>query len=384
MVDGSSPSSFEVPEESKDIKENPEQQAEIREIADQTEKLDRAAENPEAKIESEGDYKTSEALETAFKESVPSVEQAAVLPVPIPSPGIEITAAAGEKGQVTITKAAEANEPAAIIDSNDGVSIIDSSDGASREAIIDSNDGASREAIIDSNDGTSTEVIIDSNDVTSTVGIIDSNDGISRDAIIDSNDGPGTTNHAEFVSQLTEQLPEGITAFTNTSAVDMVTLSEELSITEVIDQQEKLIEEKFPDLDQDQSNSMLALSMNSAVNLLDSAVVEIEHYLQVIQGQSAEVVNSINTIEQGQGDQNPDLVEGSSIVNDLGDGVTIDSLKSLLDDLKGKLDGMNEMSEMTSLRLQMTMDRRSKFISTLSNILKKISSTQDLLVQNLK
>jgi hypothetical protein len=39
---------------------------------------------------------------------------------------------------------------------------------------------------------------------------------------------------------------------------------------------------------------------------------------------------------------------------------------------------------MTSMRLQMTMDRRSKFISTLSNIMKKISTTQDTLVQNLK
>ncbi len=54
------------------------------------------------------------------------------------------------------------------------------------------------------------------------------------------------------------------------------------------------------------------------------------------------------------------------------------------DKLKGKLNGMNEMSEMTSLRLQMTMDRRSKFISTLSNMMKKISTTQDTLVQNIK
>lgn len=59
-------------------------------------------------------------------------------------------------------------------------------------------------------------------------------------------------------------------------------------------------------------------------------------------------------------------------------------LLAVQDDLKGKLDGMNEMSEMTSMRLQMTMDRRSKFISTLSNIMKKISMTQDTLVQNLK
>ena len=54
------------------------------------------------------------------------------------------------------------------------------------------------------------------------------------------------------------------------------------------------------------------------------------------------------------------------------------------EELKEKLDGMNEMSEMTSLRLQMMMDRRSKFISTLNNIMKKISTTQDTLVQNLK
>jgi hypothetical protein len=65
-------------------------------------------------------------------------------------------------------------------------------------------------------------------------------------------------------------------------------------------------------------------------------------------------------------------------------GQTVSGLKSMLDDLKGKLDGMNEMSEMTSLRLQMTMDRRSKFIETLSNIMKKIGTTQETLAQNIK
>jgi hypothetical protein len=53
-------------------------------------------------------------------------------------------------------------------------------------------------------------------------------------------------------------------------------------------------------------------------------------------------------------------------------------------ELKRKLNGLKEMSEMNSLRLQMTMDRRSKFISTLSNMMKKISTTQDTLVQNIK
>ncbi len=59
-------------------------------------------------------------------------------------------------------------------------------------------------------------------------------------------------------------------------------------------------------------------------------------------------------------------------------------LLSVPDELKGKLDGMNEMSEMTSLRLQMMMERRSTFISTLRNIMKKIATTQESLVQNIK
>ena len=57
-------------------------------------------------------------------------------------------------------------------------------------------------------------------------------------------------------------------------------------------------------------------------------------------------------------------------------------LVAILGDMKGRLDEMNEISEMTSRRLQMLMDRRAKFLQTLSNIMKKISSTQDALVQN--
>jgi hypothetical protein len=48
------------------------------------------------------------------------------------------------------------------------------------------------------------------------------------------------------------------------------------------------------------------------------------------------------------------------------------------------LNSMNEMSEMTSMRLQMAMDRRSKFVEALSNIMKKIDSTQETIIQNLK
>ena len=42
------------------------------------------------------------------------------------------------------------------------------------------------------------------------------------------------------------------------------------------------------------------------------------------------------------------------------------------------------MGETESLRLQMAMDRLSKMMSTLSNILKRISDTDSALVQNLK
>src|SRR5450631_1735376 len=60
------------------------------------------------------------------------------------------------------------------------------------------------------------------------------------------------------------------------------------------------------------------------------------------------------------------------------------ALQAAQDKLKLQLDAMNEMSEETSMRLQMAMDRRSKFMETLSNILKKISDTQSSIVQNMK
>lgn len=47
-------------------------------------------------------------------------------------------------------------------------------------------------------------------------------------------------------------------------------------------------------------------------------------------------------------------------------------------------DSMSEMGEMQSMRLQMLMDRRSKFIETLSNLLKKQSETASTVTQNLK
>ena len=49
-----------------------------------------------------------------------------------------------------------------------------------------------------------------------------------------------------------------------------------------------------------------------------------------------------------------------------------------------KKDSLNEMDQTTQLRLQMTMDRRNKIMTSLSNIMKKISDTQDQIIHNLK
>ena len=54
------------------------------------------------------------------------------------------------------------------------------------------------------------------------------------------------------------------------------------------------------------------------------------------------------------------------------------------DKAKNDLDSMSELAEMESLRLQMAMDRRSKFMEALSNIMKKMSDTDSAIVQNLK
>jgi uncharacterized spore protein YtfJ len=69
----------------------------------------------------------------------------------------------------------------------------------------------------------------------------------------------------------------------------------------------------------------------------------------------------------------------------VGKGVSTKAeLDSALDKAKGQLDSMSEMGEMESLRLQMAMDRMSKLMSTLSNLLKKISDTSSGIVQNIK
>lgn len=63
------------------------------------------------------------------------------------------------------------------------------------------------------------------------------------------------------------------------------------------------------------------------------------------------------------------------------DQATLDATRN---EMKNKLDSMSEMSETQAMRMQMYMDRVSKFMSTLSNLLKKASDTAAQTTQNLK
>jgi hypothetical protein len=69
------------------------------------------------------------------------------------------------------------------------------------------------------------------------------------------------------------------------------------------------------------------------------------------------------------------LQDSGSIQKELAEGI---------DQLKDDLDSKSEMGEMESLRLQMAMDRLSKLMQTLSNIMKKMEDTANSITQNLK
>ncbi len=149
----------------------------------------------------------------------------------------------------------------------------------------------------------------------------------------------------------------------------------------------KNVQDQFGHLSQSESDVLAAIVMSRTTGAIDAESIEVKRKLDEISSASSELSSDIRVLEgqiaNAEGstthfDSNFDMTSSD-------DGTsTIQGMKSLLDDMKGKLDGMNEMSEMTSLRLQMTMDRRSKFISTLSQLMKKISSDQDMLAQNTK
>jgi hypothetical protein len=64
--------------------------------------------------------------------------------------------------------------------------------------------------------------------------------------------------------------------------------------------------------------------------------------------------------------------------------VTTLYVKQVQAELNRQLDDMSEMGELESLRLQMALDRLAKLMSTLSNVMKKVSDTTSQITQNLK
>jgi hypothetical protein len=64
--------------------------------------------------------------------------------------------------------------------------------------------------------------------------------------------------------------------------------------------------------------------------------------------------------------------------------ITYAALAAMQQYLQGVLDSENEMSEMTSMDLQMTMDRRDKCLAALANYEKRIASIPESVVSGLK
>ena len=61
-----------------------------------------------------------------------------------------------------------------------------------------------------------------------------------------------------------------------------------------------------------------------------------------------------------------------------------DELQAAIDKIESDKDSLSEMSESDQLELQMLMDRTSKMMSTLSNLLKKIGDTSGSVTNNIK
>jgi hypothetical protein len=60
------------------------------------------------------------------------------------------------------------------------------------------------------------------------------------------------------------------------------------------------------------------------------------------------------------------------------------TLSPLQQSLQGKLDNLNDVSQMSQLALQQEMSERAQFMQIISNIMKAIQSTQNSILQNLK
>lgn len=79
-----------------------------------------------------------------------------------------------------------------------------------------------------------------------------------------------------------------------------------------------------------------------------------------------------------------DLAALQPILQDVASEITAQSIQSAVNVLQNDLDSDNEISEMTSMQLQMLMDARSKLLQTASDIEKSMSDTDMAIVGNIK
>jgi hypothetical protein len=103
---------------------------------------------------------------------------------------------------------------------------------------------------------------------------------------------------------------------------------------------------------------------------------------------SAQALSAASPMLDGRADDRSSAVQDTTDYWTEADGAAargaLTELEREIQQLKQELDSLGEMGETGSLRLQMAMDRMSKMMSTLSNLLKKVSDTAQSITQNLK
>lgn len=92
------------------------------------------------------------------------------------------------------------------------------------------------------------------------------------------------------------------------------------------------------------------------------------------------VINQSKALQKGYDPDTVKLTRSASAKRT----VSKKELDAIKEKMKNDLDSMSEMGETESLRLQAAMEMKSKMMSTLSNLLKKMHDTQQSIIQNLK
>ncbi|GAB3510004.1 hypothetical protein MNQ95_08440 [Pseudoxanthomonas daejeonensis] len=106
---------------------------------------------------------------------------------------------------------------------------------------------------------------------------------------------------------------------------------------------------------------------------LGSARIEFKGDAALLKGGVLDLAKGLDRL------QIPRVAESASAL-----ALELDAARALQDEARQALDSLSGMGEMESLRLQMAMDRISKMMSTLSNILKASSETANAIVRNIR